>query len=251
MRHEHDRYALDLDGIAAAFEQGGVTLILCQPYNPVGRLFSSEELAALAEVVQTHDGRVVSDEIHAPLTYIGPHIPYASVSDTAAGHSLTITSASKAWNLPGLKCAAAITTNEADERVWSQISMMRTHGASTIGIEANRAAFASGGPWLESAVDYLDGTRTWFADVLAEHLPQVRYTPPEATYFAWLDCRRLDLPAEPSQFFLERARVAVNPGSAFGVPGEGFVRLNLATSRAMLTRIVTAMGSAVVERSRR
>lgn len=245
LRHVDRRYSLDLEGIAAAFEAGAGTLILCQPYNPVGRLFSRAELAALAEVVDAHHGRVVSDEIHAPHTFTGPHVPYASVSPRAAEHTITLVSASKAWNLAGLSCAAAILGTDADQRVWDGIPLLRTHGVSPLGIVAGRAAFTSGEPWLRQALDYLDHTRAWLTEVLAEHLPQVGYTPPEATYFAWLDCRKLALPTDPAEFFLERARVAVNPGPAFGAEGEGFVRLNLATSRSILTRMVSAMGRAV------
>jgi cystathionine beta-lyase len=130
------RYSLDLDGIDRAFAGGAGIMILCQPYNPLGRAFTRDELQALSTVVARHGARVVSDEIHAPLTYGRSHVPYASVNDEAAAHTITVTSASKAWNLPGLKCAQLITSNAADEERWRGISMMKTHGASTIGIRA-------------------------------------------------------------------------------------------------------------------
>ncbi len=239
------RYSLDLDGIDAAFAAGAGSIIHCHPHNPVGRVFSRQELEALARVVDRHGGRVISDEIHAPLTYGGvAHIPYASISDMAAGHTLTLTAASKAWNLPGLKCAMAVTSNDRDDQTW-RANALHAHGASPLGAVASVAAFRDGRSWLDAVVGYLDETRTWLADLLGERLPQVRYTPPEATYLAWLDCRALDLPTEPGEWFLDHAKVALNQGPTFGDPGRGHVRLNLATSRSILERIVTAMADSV------
>lgn len=240
---------LDLEGIDAAFAQGAGTLVLCQPYNPLGRSFSIGEMSELADVVERHGARVVSDEIHAPLTYPGNrHVPYASVSEQTAKHAVTVVSASKAWNLAGLKCAQLIISNDIDEERWQSISRLKTHGASTIGIRANTAAFREGGPWLEDALTYLDGNRHYLGELLGAHLPQIRYTAPEATYLAWLDCRELDLGPEPADFFLEKARVATNPGSAFGRDGVGHIRFNFATSRAILERAVEAMAAAVNSR---
>lgn len=239
------RFSLDLDGIDAAFAAGAASIIHCHPHNPVGRVFTRPEMEALAHVVDRHGGRVISDEIHSPLTYGGVgHIPYASISEVTAGHTLTLTSASKAWNLAGLKCALAVTSNDVDERRWQEIAS-HAHGVSPFGTVASVAAFRDGGPWLDAAVAYLDETRTWIADVLHDRLPQVQYTPPEATYLAWLDCRALGLPTEPGEFFQEHAKVALNHGPTFGEPGRGWVRLNLATSRPILERIVTAMAKSV------
>lgn len=248
MAQDGGRYALDLDGIDAAFAAGAGVLILCQPYNPLGRCFSRDELTALARVVARRGGRVVSDEIHAPLVYGGNHVPYASISDETAGHTITLTSASKAWNLPGLKCAVAITGNDSDEERWQSIPMLKTHGASTIGIAANIAAFSEGGPWLGRLMDHLDGNRKLLAELLGEHLPQVRYSMPEATYMAWLDFRELRLDQEPADFFLARARVAMNPGPAFGGNGPGHARLNFATTTSILEQAVKAMAAAVQNR---
>lgn len=179
------RYTLDLAGIDDALAEGAGTLILCQPYNPLGREFTREEMLAVSAVVERHGARVAADEIHAPLVYGRAHVPYASVGEQAAAHTVTLVSASKAWNLPGLKCAAAITNSDRDEERWQQISMMKTHGASTIGIAANLAAFSAGASWLDGLLDRLDANRTLLGELLAEHLPQVGYNPPEATYMTF------------------------------------------------------------------
>jgi cystathionine beta-lyase len=248
MRNDQGCPHLDLDGIDRAFAAGGKTLILCNPHNPLGRLFSGDELRALAEIVERHGGRVVADEVHGPLTYPGEiFTPYAAASPLAASHSLTLLSASKGWNVPGLKCAQLVLTQPADLARWREMSPLRSHGASILGILANRVAYEAGRPWLADTLTYLDGNRRRLSDLLAIHLPTVGYRMPEATYLAWLDCRRLGL-ENPATFFLEQAKVAVSDGAAFGAPGQGFVRLNFATSAALLERIVTAMAAAVATR---
>jgi cystathionine beta-lyase len=240
------RAVLDLDGIAAAFRAGGHLLILCHPANPAGRVYTPAELRAVAEVAAAHGGRVFADEIHAPLVYPGhQHVPYASVSATAAGHAITATSASKGWNLPGLKCAQLILSNGADEGAWAQAGLLYERGASTLGVVANTAAFAYAQDWLTEILGYLDRNRMLLAELLAEHLPTVRYTPPEGTYLAWLDCRDLGLGDHPGEFFLEKAHVLVNDGPTFGAGGNGHVRLNFATPRPILTQIVRQLADAV------
>ena len=240
------RWTADLGAIDAALAAGARTILLCNPHNPLGRAFSREELGELAALVETWRGtRVLSDELHAPLVYGGTtHVPYCTVSDAAAAHSATIVSASKGWNVPGLKCAQIVLTNEQDLARWDCLSPLRTHGASILGILANRVAYERGGPWLGEVVGYLDGNRRLLADLLKSHLPQVGYQVPEATYLAWLDCRPLGID-KPADFFLRHAKVALSDGEAFGAPGSGHVRLNFATSRAILTEIVQRMGAAL------
>lgn len=248
LARQGDRRVFDLDAIAAALRGGAGTVILCNPHNPVGRAFTRDELAALSTVVAAHGARVVADEVHAPLVYPdATHVSYATVSEAAASHSVTLTSASKGWNLPGLKCAQVVLTHEPDLARWSELSFLQTHGASILGILANRAACEQGAPWLQAAIAYLDGNRRLLARLFPEWLPGVVYTMPEATYLAWLDCRALELD-DPAAFFLQHARVALTDGAAFGGPGKGFVRLNFATSRAILTEIVQRMADAVRER---
>ncbi len=247
---EAGRYELDLAGIDAAFAAGGGLLVLCNPYNPVGRVFSRGELLAVSEVVSLHGGRVFSDEIHSPLVYPGgpAHIPYASVSDAAAGHSVTATSASKAWNLPGLKCAQFILTNDADAAVWAPVEHAATHGASTLGVIANTAAYTAGKPWLDELVSYLDGNRRVLGSLLSSLLPEVGYRMPEGTYIAWLDFRALGLGDHPARFLRGQAAVALTDGPDCGAPGAGFARLVFATPRPVLEQAVRRMADALASR---
>lgn len=239
-------YTMDLDGIDRAFAAGAGLLVLCNPHNPVGRVYTRAELEAVCEVVDAHGGRVFADEIHAPLLHPGTpgHVPYASISPVAAGHTITGTSMSKAFNLPGLKAAAAIVTNEADAAVWSGFHLVVTHGAATPGIAANIAAYRDGDAWLADARTYLTANRDHLAALVAERLPEVRFRPPEGTYLAWLDLRALDLPTTPGVFLRERAGVWTNDGVEFGEPGRGFVRLNMATPKPVLTEIVERIAAA-------
>lgn len=235
-------YRFDLDAIDAAFTEGGHLLVLCNPYNPAGRVFRTDELEAVAAVVERHGGRVFADEIHAPLVHPGHrHVPYASLSDVTAAHTITATSASKAWNLPGLKCAQLVLSNDADAAVWEQVGFLAEHGAANLGVIANTVAYREGRGWLEEVLSYLDGNRTALAALLAEHLPEIGYTPPEGTYIGWLDCRALGLD-DPATFFRERAGVALTDGAACGSPG--FVRMIFATPRPILEQAVRQLAAA-------
>ena len=243
------RYTLDLDGIDAAFRAGADLLVLCNPYNPVGRVFDRDELVAVGDVVARHGGRVFSDEIHAPLVYApGAHTPYASVSPVTAGHTVTATSASKAWNLPGLKTAQLILTNDADRAIWEPIGPMESHGASNLGVIANTAAYRDDRAWLADVVQYLDGNRRFLSEALAARIPEIAYRAPEGTYIGWLDARALDLGPTPADFFREQAGVALTDGSATGAAGVGFMRFVFATSRPIIEQAVDRMAEALAQR---
>ncbi|QAY61978.1 aminotransferase class I/II-fold pyridoxal phosphate-dependent enzyme [Xylanimonas allomyrinae] len=240
------RHVYDLDALDGAFARGAGLLVLCNPHNPVGRVLERAELEAVSQVVDRHGARVFVDEIHAPLVYPGhAHVPYASVSDAAARHSVTATSAAKAWNIPGLKCAQLVLSNDEDAQTWAEVGTFAEHGASTPGVIASTAAYAAGGPWLDEVIQYLDGNRTLLADLLADTLPGVGYRMPEGTYLAWLDCRRLDLGGAPGEFFLREADIATVEGTSCGTAGEGFVRLNFAMPRPVLEQAVSQMAAAV------
>jgi cystathionine beta-lyase len=240
------RTGYDLAGIAAAFDRGARLFVHVNPHNPLGRVFGVDEQLALADVVAAAGARVFSDEIHAPLVYPGAvHRPYASLSPQTARHTVTATSTSKAWNVPGLKTAQLILSNGEDAEHWARVGFMYGHGAATPGVLAATAAYDHGADWLDDVLAYLDGNRHFLAELLADRLPQVRYTPPEGTYLAWLDCRRLGLEGPAGAFFLQRAGVALVDGPECGAPGAGHVRLNFATPRRVLATIVERMAAAV------
>ncbi|MFY9931837.1 MAG: aminotransferase class I/II-fold pyridoxal phosphate-dependent enzyme [Streptosporangiaceae bacterium] len=246
MRNLDGFFTLDLDAIEDAFRAGGHMIIFCNPYNPLGRVFTRPEMAELTAVVDRHGGRVFADEIHGPLVYPGRrHIPYASTSDLAASHTLTATSASKGWNLPGLKCAQVILSNDRDRQRWEEMGFFAAHGASNPGVVANIAAFRHGEAWLNEVIGYLEENRLLLADLLRRHLPQVRYRPPDGTYLAWLDCTAMDLPGSPGELVTSRARVSVIDGPAFGDGGAGSFRFNFATPQPVLTEMVERIAAAL------
>jgi cystathionine beta-lyase len=246
MRNERGRFTLDLDGISDAFRKGGHLLIFCNPYNPLGRVFTRPEMTELSAVVERHGGRVFADEIHGPLVYPGArHIPYASTSDLAASHALTATSASKGWNLPGLKCAQVILTNEPDRQRWDEMGVFAAHGASNPGVVANIAAYRHGEAWLDEIVGYLDESRRLLAGLLSRHLPEIGYRPPDGTYLAWFDCAAMDLPGSPGELVTSRAQLTVVDGPAFGAGGAGSFRFNFATPQPILTEMVERIAAAL------
>ncbi|MFF4780908.1 MalY/PatB family protein [Streptomyces griseorubiginosus] len=222
---------------------GRPAYLLCSPQNPTGAVHTADELAAVAALARTYGIRVVVDEIHAPLTAPGANfVPYLSVP--GAENGLSLLSASKAWNLAGLKAAVAVAGPEAADDL-ARLPEEVGHGPSHVGVLAHTAALREGGAWLDALLRGLDDNRRLLDGLLAEHLPAVRYTPGQATYLAWLDCRALGLGGDPAEVFLERGRVALNSGIPFGTGGEGFVRLNLATSPELITEAVRRMASAL------
>jgi bifunctional pyridoxal-dependent enzyme with beta-cystathionase and maltose regulon repressor activities len=246
VRDASGRLTDDLDGLDRAFAAGGALLVHVDPHNPTGRVATEAEQRAMAEVVERHGVRVFADAIHAPLVYPGAvHRPYAALSPATAAHTVTATSTSKAFNVPGLKAAQLLLSNAADAARWAEVGERAGHGASTPGVLAATAAYTAGEEWLDDVLAYLDGNRRLLAELLAEHLPQVRYTPPEGTYLAWLDGRELGVEEPLGAFFLREAGVALVDGPECGAPGAGHVRLNLATPRPVLRTIVARMAAAV------
>lgn len=241
-----DGWGFDYAALDAAFADGARLAILCNPHNPIGRVFSREELERFSEVVARHDGRVFCDEIHAPLVFAPHrHLPYAALDDRAAAQAITATSASKGWNLPGLKCAQLILSNDDDLRQWQRMMPLAGHATATPGAIANITAYREGGPWLDGVVDYLRGNRARMMQLLRERLPLVDCVEPEGTYLAWLDCRRLPLPEAPHLFFRRNAGVALTDGGECGEVGAGHVRINFAMPRPILERAIARMAESV------
>ncbi len=246
LQEDNGRWVYDLEALDAAFEAGGEVLIVCNPHNPIGRVLEREELVAISEVVERHGGRVFADEIHAPITYAGhTHIPYASVNDAAAGHTITAIAASKAWNLAGLKCAQLVISNDADAEVFAKEGFWLAHGASSLGVVASIAAWNGGQEWLDDVIGYLDGNRRLLDEMVKDRLPGVEYTMPEGTYLTWLDFSRTGLDGDLADFFRERAQVATTDGSACGEVGKRSVRFNIAMPRPILERAVDRMAAAM------
>ncbi len=241
------RWALDLDGIDQALAAGARTVLMCSPQNPLGRVFAADELRALAAVVTRHDARVVSDEIHAPLAFGARHTPYAALSAETAAHTITVLSASKAWNLPGLKCAQVVTTTPADTEAWQRIPFWRKVGVSTLGIEASLAAYRHGGDWLAAVAATLARNAAVVAEAV-DGIPGVRTVANEGTYLQWLDFTELGLDVEPAAWLLDHAKVALNPGPPFGAPALRFARLNYATTDVLLVEGLERIERAVRRR---
>ncbi|MGX1792396.1 MalY/PatB family protein [Microbacterium sp. NPDC055312] len=251
-REVDGRWTMDLEAVAAAFAEGGELLVLCNPHNPLGTVATREELLAIAQTVSDAGGRVFSDEIHAPLVYApARHIPYASVSDAAAAHTLTATSASKAWNLAGFKCAQLILTNDETRRAWDDDGGWAGHGTATIGVIAQLAAYTGGADWLAEVTEYLDGNRRLLAELVAEHLPGVRVTVPEGTYIALLDFRGtrlasdLGADADLGAWFRENAGVAMTDGALCGRAAIGCTRFVFATPRPIIRDAVLRIADAL------
>lgn len=225
---------LDVEAIERRFAAGARALILCSPHNPAGTTPTREQLAVIAAAAERHGAWVLADEIHAPLTLPGAeHVPYLSVSEAAAARGIALCSASKTFNLAGLHCAQIVTASEQAASVIGRLSFLATHCAHFGAIGAV-AAFREGDAWLDDVLPVLDHNRGLLADLLAEHLPEVGYTPPRAGYLAWLDLRQLGLGDDPAATLLERGKVALSPGPDFGRQGAGFARLNFGTSPALL-----------------
>ncbi len=240
-------WRLDLDAVQTAFRGGARAYLLCSPHNPVGRVWAADDLGHVAELADQYGVTVVSDEIHAPLTLPGApeHRPFPTVSDVAAGRGVVLTSASKAWNLAGLKCALVVPGGSAmRDRLdrWPAESIDRV---GHFGVLAATAAYRDGGPWLVALLAHLDRNRALLADLLAGPLPEIGCVPPEFGFLAWLDGRRLGLGDDPAAVFRERGRVALSPGPLFGSEGAGYARLNIGTSAALVTEAVRRMAAAV------
>lgn len=244
---------------AARTKSKNVAYLLCNPHNPTGTVHTAEELSAVAELARTYGVRVVADEIHAPLVLPGTTFtPFLSVP--GAENAFSLMSATKGWNLAGLKAALAIAGTEAASELHGMPAEVGL-GASYLGVIAHTAALTHCDEWLDALIEGLDRNRALLGKLVAECLPDVGYTVPQGTYLAWLDCRSLNFEAEdrtagiafasdlagPAQMFLERARVALSSGHIFGTGGTGHVRLNFATSQAILTEAINRMGQAAHE----
>ena len=248
VRDESARWHLDFDGLEKAFAQGVSAYVLCSPHNPVGRVWSEADLQRVCELAERYGVKIVADEIHGPLTLPGADFVPLLAKASPNVRCVSVTSASKAWNVAGLKCAVTIAgADEVRETLRAHLRAIPTEIESRVGhlgVQASIAAFREGREWLHELVAHLDRNRTLLMELLRERLPAVRYAPPEATYLAWIDCSALGIAGEPARHFRESGRVALEPGAKYGTGGEGYVRLNFGTSSAILREIVDRMAAA-------
>jgi cysteine-S-conjugate beta-lyase len=240
-------WRLDLGGLEAAFASGAQAYLLSHPHNPTGTPFSRQQLLTVGELAAEHGVTVISDEVWAPMTMPGAtHVPFLSLGGAAAETGVALTSASKSWNIAGLKAAMIVTASERmNAALKEELSPHVGVHAGHLGVLASIAAFEHGEEWLDALVLHLDRNRNALSELLDEHLPAAGYTPPEAGYLAWIDCRELGLGDNPAQAFLERGRVALSEGPVFGEQGRGWARLNFGTSGALLEAAVRRMASAL------
>ncbi len=244
-RDEGGSYHLDLDALEAALAEDGVgAYLLCNPHNPVGRVWSRQDLLRVADLCLAYERWLLVDEIHSPLVMRGAeHVPVLSLDHEVTGRSFAFVSASKGWNIPGLKCAGVVPGSDAGSELlrprWE--ALLPSH----LGVLASVAAFDRSLSWLDAVVSQLDENRLLLSRLLAEQIPSLGYVAPEAGYLAWLDCRDAGLGSDPAELFLKSGRVALSPGPAFGEQGQGHARLNIGTSPALVGEAVSRMATAL------
>jgi cystathionine beta-lyase len=244
-RLDDGSYELDLAALDSALADPSVSAyLLCSPHNPLGRIWTAQELISIADICQRREVVLVVDEIHAPLALPGARfVPFGSIDHEMASRAYIFTSASKGWNLAGLKCGVAVVGTAENAAVLAE--RWEALLASHLGVLGTVAAFTQSVDWLDAAVAQLDSNRSLLGRLLADQLPEVGYAPGAASFLAWLDCRGLGLGDDPSAAFLEHGKVALTAGTYFGEQGAGFARLNIGTSPELVTEAVRRMAAAV------
>ena len=240
------QYRVDLGAFDHAIEKDTKAFLLCNPHNPLGRVFTRDELLGMAESCLRRKMVIIADEIHCDLIFSGyQHIPIASLDQEVAASTVTLIAPSKTFNIAGLDCSILICQDrELRERI-KQAKRGLMGGVNLLGMAAAVAAYRDGASWLAEVIAYLETNRDHLMTYLEEKLPRIHMVKPEATYLAWLDCRELNLPISPREHFYRNARVALNDGSDFGEPGRGFVRLNFGCSREILDKALESMSSSL------
>lgn len=241
-------YATPLDALRESLKGGGA-LLLSNPHNPLGKVFDREELQAVADICAAQDAWIISDEIHAELCFDGRvHIPTASLSPEISKRTITLMSASKAYNIAGLKTSFMIIQDAALRERVNHARCGMVDSVNPLGMEATRVAYSEAGPWLAELKIYLQANRDWLVDAVRTRMPGVTINVPQGTYLAWLDCTALDLP-DPQRFFLEQGKVGLSAGLDFGDRHQQFVRLNFGCPRALLEEGIARMERALANRN--
>jgi cystathionine beta-lyase len=236
----------DWDGIEKAYQSGIKVHLLCSPHNPLGKVYSKADLLRIAALAKKNNVIVISDEIHAPLTFKEqPFTPFLSIGSDAAEVGISVTAASKGWNIAGLKCAIIVSQSEKMHEKLNELAPAMHYRASLIGAFATVAAFEKGDEWLDSALVLLDQNRNLVANLVSSRLPAIGYHIPHCSYLAWLDLSQLNLGEDPCAVLVERAKVAFNPGHIYGALGRDYARLNFATSAEIITEAIDRIASAL------
>lgn len=248
-------YEIDFDAFEAAITPETKVFLLCSPHNPVGRVWTRDELQRMAEICLKHDVLICSDEIHCDLLFDGvQHIPTASLSPEVAARTITLMAPSKTFNLPGLACAFAIIQDADLRKRFTAATAGIVGHVGIMGFTGALAAYRDGGPWLDAALEYMQANRDYTTAFFDEFLPDIAITSPQGTYLSWLDTRACQIESDTDAgmfsswidpYFLKHARVALNAGAVFGQGGAGFTRLNFACPRPILTEALERMRAAV------
>jgi len=238
LAYENGRYHMDFDDLAEKTADPAVTLaILCSPHNPVGRVWTAEELTRFGKICLENNVLIISDEIHCDLIYDGfTFTPFAGLNETFAQQSIICTAPSKTFNLAGLKTSNIIIPHPDLRKRFARILERNgLKGANAFGIVATEAAYNHGENWLTATMEYIEANYRFMADYMAEHLPRLKIIPPEGTYLVWVDCRALGLDAAArKELLMQEARLFLDEGELFGPEGEGFERFNIACPRSIL-----------------
>ena len=247
-------YSIDFDAFERALAESGAKLFfLCNPHNPVGRVWRMDELRRLGEICLAHDVIIVSDEIHMDFVRPGHvHVPMASLSPRISEATVTLTSASKTFNLAGLQLSNAIIPNKRLRARFKEAAQAGGYGmGNTLGLTATKAAYDHGAPWLDALLAYLEGNWTFLREFLEARIPELKLVEAEGTYLAWVDCRALGMDdGRLKRFILDDAKLWLDQGDMFGSQGSGFIRINIATQKAYLERALLQLEAAVATRCR-
>jgi cysteine-S-conjugate beta-lyase len=245
-RLENGAYSIDFEKFEQAITDQTRIFILCNPHNPVGRVFRQDELEKMAEICLRHGITICSDEIHCDLVFSGhQHIPMAALNPEIARNTITLMAPSKTYNIAGLSCSIAVIQNKELRHTFLKAGRGLIGGVNILGQVAALAAFKEGQPWLDELLCYLEANRDFLYEYVSQEFPGISMGLPEATYLAWLDCRQSGIQGNPHDFFLEKARVAMNKGDDFGANGQGFVRMNFGCPRPILVEALERMKKAL------
>jgi cystathionine beta-lyase len=246
LRRDGQRFNLDFNAIEARMSEGARVMLFCNPHNPVGRVYTKHGLRELAALAKRYDTLVLCDEIHAPLMMPGIEFtPFAAIAEEADIPAITLTSASKGWNIAGLKCAIAVASGDSARRILRRLPKAMAERSGHLGVHATIAAFTEGIPYLDTVVKHLDGMRSQLRSIFdSAGLEAIEFTPPEAGYLAWLDCTKLGL-ERPAATFYKEGKVALVPGEHFGKDYNQWARFNFATSTAIVAEAARRIASAL------